>query len=304
MKRINVLMSTYNGERYLRTQIDSILAQENVIVHLFIRDDASTDSTKTILKEYEENFDNIRVIYSNSNLGACRSFFWLMRMDISDGDYFALADQDDFWHKDKLYCAVKMLEEYSEEIAMYHSNLSIVDESGLFLRLSHSVPQVSNNRLSFISENLATGCTVVYNRKMADLILKKQPENYSMHDTWLFSVASLFGKVVYDFQPHIDYRVHGKNAVGASKRRISFESLKLEFKRIFCEKYDCSSDAGLLLGQFNSELSDYEKNTLCLASSYRKSFKKTICLMKDKSVYPITRYRRLRFKAKVLFHTF
>ena len=93
-------MSTYNGEKYIREQLDSILAQENVDVSILIRDDGSKDATLSILDEYSKR-DNLSYYVDSRNLGACNSFIDLIWHVSLDYDYYALSDQDDFWLKDK-----------------------------------------------------------------------------------------------------------------------------------------------------------------------------------------------------------
>ena len=107
MKKIIVLMSTYNGEKYLQVQLDSILSQENVDLELLVRDDGSTDSTKTILERYQS--EGKLTWYSGKNKKPAYSFFDLLGK-CKDADYYAFADQDDFWHEDKLINAIKRLE--------------------------------------------------------------------------------------------------------------------------------------------------------------------------------------------------
>ena len=92
--KVLVLMSTYNGAIFLKEQLDSILNQEDVNVELLIRDDGSTDSTKFILKEYE-NYPNCTIVYGN-NIGASNSFLWLLE-NCGKSDYYSFSDQDDIW---------------------------------------------------------------------------------------------------------------------------------------------------------------------------------------------------------------
>ena len=105
--KIAVLMSSYNGEKYIEEQIESIIEQENVVVDLFIRDDGSTDKTKEIITRFQSENIHINLDY---NIGVVKSFFELIKT--ADGyDYYALCDQDDVWDKDKLYVAIKHIKE-------------------------------------------------------------------------------------------------------------------------------------------------------------------------------------------------
>lgn len=297
-------MSTYNGERFLKEQLDSILFQKGVDVQLFIRDDASIDRTPFILKEYSNRFKNIHIYLSNENLGPCSSFFSLMKLENLPGCYYALADQDDIWHKDKLISAMNMLKEQDDNPTLYYSNLCIVDENGNYCRKSHTFPQIDRNRFSFLSECLATGCTIVYNQKLADIIIKTKPDNYSLHDIWLYCVAKLFGVVVYDFEPHIDYRQHGNNAEGTMRKRLCFDSIRREFDRVFKANNKKSSDALILLHDFGSILSDDELDVLNQIIHYKDSVFQTIKLLCNKNLYPTNVYRRFKHLLRIIFRTF
>ena len=212
--KVTVLMSTYNGEKYLRQQIESILNQEGVDVELIVRDDCSADKTLEVLKEYQKTHNNIKIIEGTQNLGACRSFFQLIG-SYDTSDYYALSDQDDIWDTDKLKIAVGFLEKRNPEIPLlYYSNLRIVDANGHFCRISHSKPHIGKSKYSALSENLATGCTIVYNKTLAGLACQVKPKKFYMHDAWLYLVAKMFGETIYDFNPHINYRQHGDNVVG------------------------------------------------------------------------------------------
>ena len=127
MRNILVLMSTYNGEKYLKEQIDSILAQKNVEVTIRVRDDGSTDGTIRILEEYQKcgklNW------YSSTNMGPAKSFLDLVYNAPLKYDYYAFCDQDDYWKEDKLYKAIERLEHFDDKPALYHCELEIVDEN-------------------------------------------------------------------------------------------------------------------------------------------------------------------------------
>ncbi|MBP3609389.1 MAG: glycosyltransferase family 2 protein [Lachnospiraceae bacterium] len=237
MKKVQVLLSSYNGEKYIREQIDSILAQENVEVELLIRDDGSTDGTVEILRKYEAEYDNIRVFFGE-NQGVIKSFFRLIEEAGEKADYTAFSDQDDVWLPGKLERAVTMLERenLSEKILgqdnrksplVYCSAKQLVDEQ---LRLLPAAIRYKIVRPFFgnaLVENMCTGCTCVINRDMLCLLKGRKPEFTVMHDFWVYLVGSCFGQVVYDEESYILYRQHGGNELGAAsslaenyKRRV------------------------------------------------------------------------------------
>lgn len=112
---------------------------------------------------------------------------------------------------------------------MYHSNLRVVDENDVFYRNAHIEPQIAKNKYECLVGLSATGCTIVYNRALAQLVHGRILDKYSMHDTFLYNMASLCGKVIYDFQPHIDYRQHANNSVGTY---LDKKSINVYFKQL------------------------------------------------------------------------
>ena len=299
--RVAVLMSTYNGEKYIRRQIDSILEQRSVDVSLHVRDDGSSDSTVEILKEYASRCKNIEYYIGEKNLRPCGSFFELMSK-VYDADYYALADQDDVWDNDKLICGIEMLRGLpNDKPALYYSNLRIVDSEENYIRKSHSVPRGGGGKYSYLSDVLTTGCTAIYNQSMAAIAVRIKPKRFSSHDTWLYCVASIFGNCVYDFQPHVSYRQHGANVVGTSKQRIGLEGIKREFRKYFNYKSQprllCANE---LISQFHDEIDKDTYNKIMEIVDYKKSIRNTVRVMLDKDFDSEDKYRRLRFKIKVL----
>ena len=262
MSDVCVLMSTYNGEKYLREQLDSILSQEKVNVRLLIRDDGSTDNTVKILKEYVP--DSRITLYTGENIGYKKSFYWLL--DIApDADYFAFADQDDIWLSDKLYSAVELIETESKNTPLlYTSALTCVNEKLEFLRPQNFVKL----RLDFYSEFVRhrfAGCTYVFNNVLRNKcrgISRLDSLNYG-HDGLIALLCWVTGgKVIYDAKSHILFRRHGNNASadgGGLKRRIKNElapflikrNYKLSVAEVLLSNFDCSA-----VPAFNDFLAD------------------------------------------------
>ena len=219
MRNILVLMSTYNGEKYLKEQIDSILAQKNVEVTIQVRDDGSTDGTIRILEEYQKcgklNW------YSSTNMGPAKSFLDLVYNAPLKYDYYAFCDQDDYWKEDKLYKAIERLEHFDDKPALYHCELEIVDEN-----LEHIKMTRNCNKTKFIYQTLMVfyipGCTMVFNNCLMRKIQERKPEFdlITMHDCWLYYIClGIGGKIISDKNAYIQYRQHGNNVIGA--KRIS-----------------------------------------------------------------------------------
>ena len=304
MRKVKVLMSTYNGEKYIREQLDSILTQQKIDVDIVIRDDCSSDATRDILRLYEEKYENVKLILGKENLGVTGSFFSLICNNV-DSEYFALADQDDIWESDKLEVAVDMLEKYPKDIPLlYYSNLKIVDSEGNFCRNSHAVPHIGSKKYSCFVENLATGCTVVYNKKMAEIAHEVQPKNYSMHDIWLYTVAKMFGRTIYDFTPHIQYRQHGSNQVGTYQKTVSAKKILKILKITFDWKRQPKwNDARIFYEEFEKWLNSEEKEQLRCVVEYKSSIKNRMNLIKSREFRSDSVKRNIRLRLRILLGT-
>lgn len=213
MFHVIVVLSTFNGEKFLTSQLDSILHQQSVQVSLLIRDDGSTDGTKNILQRYAQNNDNVSVRYEH-NVGVIKSFLDLLQHIPEQAEFIAFSDQDDIWQSDKLAIASKQLAQ-KQGAALYSSCYSAIDEYDQPLWQSSPPPR----NISFsnaIVQNITTGCTIVFNRKLLELLKVHQlnSNHIIMHDWWVYLVATCFGDVYYDSTPLVNYRQHGGNVVG------------------------------------------------------------------------------------------
>lgn len=212
--KIVVLLSTYNGEKYLRTQIDSVLAQRGVDVSLFVRDDGSLDSTISILKEYEQA--GKLSWYAGKNIRSAQSFFDLI-FNAPAAEYYALCDQDDYWESDKLLAAIEKMKPLSHQnLLLYCSATKLVDEELNPLNIKNNSVGVTSYKQSIISTN-ATGCTMCFNKNLFDVIRLHRPVVNIMHDAWIHKLClAVGGSVVYDSNSHILYRQHENNVIGAT----------------------------------------------------------------------------------------
>lgn len=216
--KVQVLMSTYNGEKYLSQQIDSILKQKDVEVSLLIRDDGSSDATKAIIQDYCRNDSRVSW-YSGKNLKSAGSFFDLAK-NAGDADYYAFSDQDDVWTEDKLITAVKTLENKDNKIPqLYYCNMEVVDQNLAFLRFLHRNVKRTDYRYSVLIEYYAAGCTMVFNPEARKTYVENLPFGGIMHDIWMEIICQFFGNVTYDKTAHIKYRQHSNNVIGVPTSR-------------------------------------------------------------------------------------
>ena len=216
MDKIAVLLSVYNGKAYLKEQLDSLICQEGVQTEILIRDDCSSDESLQFLYDYSRNHDNIKVI-KGDNVGSAHSFMELIYEIASTNtscDYFAFCDQDDVWMKDKLCSAVNILKTQPEDKpSLYIGTYQMVDST------LHPIPTVLKkptiNLPAALAANSATGCTMVFNKALLELLASKSPKDFIMHDYWAYLVClSVGGYVYYDETPHILYRQHDHNVIG------------------------------------------------------------------------------------------
>lgn len=218
-KKIAVLMSTYNGERYLEEQIQSILDQSYHNWTLYIRDDGSTDRTEEIIRKYARQSD--QVVYFNEgkvkNLGVVRSFMDLL--EHTSADYYMFSDQDDVWLKDKLRDTAQQAEINEPGPVCVFTDLENVDQDLNPLQRANG-DNVWTDFHQLLFANCVTGCTMLLNDDLKRQIKFNDIDyqNVYMHDWWIALVAAAQGKLVYLNQATIFYRQHGDNVVGSAKK--------------------------------------------------------------------------------------
>lgn len=214
---VQILMSTYNGEAYLKKQLDSIVNQSYSNIKVLIRDDGSDDGTIEILKHYTKVYEHISY-YQGKNIGAVQSFFDLLSKSDDNADYYSFADQDDEWMPQKVERAIGMLKEKGTGLPLlYCGDTYITDEELTIIKKDDKMPRPSWGNA--LVQNICTGCTAVMNHSLRDIVKQTRPEHIVMHDWWLYLTAELFGQVCYDKEAHMKYRQHGNNAYGMKKNR-------------------------------------------------------------------------------------
>ena len=214
--KVDILMAAYNGEKYIGKQIESIIAQTYEDWTLHIRDDASTDGTMVIVRQYARKYpDKIKFFTNRENSGSPKAnFFELIRE--SDADVIFTCDQDDIWEKDKVEVTLKEFEGVDTPL-LVHTDLTVIDENDnvifpSMIKSQHiDVKGTGLNKL--LVQNSVTGCTMAFNHALADIL--KEPELIPVHDWWIAAVASVFGNIKYVDKCTVKYRKHSDNACGA-----------------------------------------------------------------------------------------
>lgn len=228
---ILVLMSTYNGERYLQEQLESIFAQKKVWADILIRDDGSTDATTDLIREAMQRYPGRIFFVQGANVGYARSFTMLLEMaekKYPNYHYYAFSDQDDVWLPWKLHQAVLKLDEEKEKhpntALGYCSNLTCVDaeQNVLKSRIRKEVHGITG--VSILLRPMCTGCTMVFNLKAIQLYVDYKHSYLKYHDFLMGLICFYLGQLVYDNNSYIYYRQHGTNQIGA---KLSFSQRML-----------------------------------------------------------------------------
>jgi len=301
LPKVVVIMSTYNGEKFVKEQIDSILAQKDVDVSLHIFDDVSKDKTIEIIKEYEQKYNNVFVHLNEKNKNFTYNFLdgLFMFKDNQDYDFYAFADQDDYWVEDKLITAVDHIKKKGQ-CTLYSSNLKVVDQDLQYMGRNVMSEDYKAQHYDVLCVNTVTGCTAVMDKEFKNLVTRNYPQNIYLHDYWIALIANFCegANHVYDTNPnHIWYRQHGGNLIGSKRPNLFKRLWKFTFPKIpnykltrhlvksFCELY-------------SDKINDKDKNVLGKLSNVGKIKNRTWLFFNLKSNFS------LRFKAKLFVNKY
>ncbi|MBU5362212.1 glycosyltransferase family 2 protein [Enterococcus raffinosus] len=204
MKKVAILMSTYNGERYIEEQLQSIINQTYENIDIYIRDDCSTDGTVKIIEKYT-SCKNLHFIKGVKNMGYPEGFYYLMSQEI-EADYFSFSDQDDVWEPQKIERAVQSLEKLNQDIPLlYFSAYELCDQ---YLKPIKVLPNI-NFEPSFrnsLFQCLALGYTMVMNNKAKDICVTKRSIKTISKDVWIGMICSGLGEIIFDRRSCAKYR--------------------------------------------------------------------------------------------------
>jgi glycosyltransferase involved in cell wall biosynthesis len=257
---ITILMATYNSERYVGVQIESLLAQTYMNWDLIVRDDNSTDQTVKILKSFSERYPGrIKIIEGDKNVGACQNFAHMMAL--TDAEYVMFCDSDDVWLPNKIEITLKKIQEMEDTFGsstplLVHTDLQVVDRNintickSFWSYQNINAEHWSNLNQILIRSNI-TGCTILMNQSLK-VLSGSIPCDAIMHDWWIALVAAAFGKIGHIKEQTILYRQHEQNDIGAKKWSLKYvlkfvndiEAIRIRLKkkqlqaRAFLECYE------------------------------------------------------------------
>lgn len=304
MKKVAVLMSSYNGSKYIDCQIESIIKQKDIEMMLYIRDDGSNDDTIEKIKNWIEKFPDKIQLFEGRNVGYIASFSELLRIVFNSNacyDYYSFADQDDYWENDKLIRGVEQLLTYDKESddkpLLYASNTLRVDADLKPINLSWQPSNVNVTKGRALVQNFATGCTMIFNRKMADMYLSTYSDDISSHDFRMYQLCVFTGMFIWDAESRIKYRQHSSNQIGMPsfmgrmKNRIRNRKSKI---------HNFERQSMIFLRDCGKYLSDEDKKFVSKFCNYRKSVISRISLLFDRTIGYASVERDFFYRLKII----
>lgn len=269
---IDILLATYNGERFIDAQIESVLRQNRTDWMLTVRDDCSTDGTLALVHDLARRHPGRITVQARPTASGSAKQNFLEMLTGSHAPYVMLCDHDDVWLEDKIALTAARMRELEHRFGadvplLVHSDLIVTDAELQVLSPSMMDAQQLDGRESrlgrLIIQNVVTGCTVMVNRPLADMV--REPfDEIVMHDWWLALIASAFGAIGFLERPTVLYRQHGTNTVGARPSR----SLSYKMKRLLDKEgvtrslADSYAQAEAFLGHFDAQLSQEQASMI------------------------------------------
>jgi glycosyltransferase involved in cell wall biosynthesis len=265
---VEVLLATYNGERFLRAQIDSILRQDYGRICILASDDGSTDGTVAILEDYAAQHAERFAVMTNQTATGHPKRNFLRLLKASTAPYVCFADQDDVWTEDKVRISMEAMRELEAKSgestpALIFTDLRVVDESLRILVASHWKknrvrPQRAANLARLICQNIANGCTELMNRPLVEMALR-MPEEAEMHDHWVALLAAAFGVSRGLPVQTVLYRQHSSNVLGADRGRTGDAGSADPWRR---RRRNSEAQAAALLRVHGAEMSPEKRRIL------------------------------------------
>lgn len=282
MKKVQILLSTYNGEKYITQQLNSILNQTYKNISILVRDDGSKDNTIKILTDYKNK--GLIDFYTGKNIGVSGSFFDLIK-NAPQADYYSFSDQDDVWILNKIDIAVNFLnKENPNKYVIYGSQINVVDSNLKFLHTGKKIKKLSFS--NSLIENVMGGLTMVFNETTLKRLKKiKHSDDIFLHDWYLFILGNCLGKIIYDETPTVLYRQHSNNSIGASHSIISEIKRRIKFFKSFSKNDVIYKNAKNFYINFKNEMPKKEKIYLKNFLNCKYSTLKRIKLSFSKDFY-------------------
>lgn len=276
MNLISILLTTFNGEKFLGAQLNSLFEQTNQNFQVLVRDDGSSDCTINIIEDFQSRFPNrIKLIIDKlGNIGSSESFMKLV--EHSSSDYVMFCDQDDIWMPNKIELSLKKIRELEKcygvntpvlvftDLKVVDSGLNIIEKS--FWKFQKIIPEISFNWKKLLAQNVITGCTIILNNKSKDVILPFKLK-MMIHDQWLGVNVAKYGKVEFLEETTLLYRQHAFNVAGAHNFGLKYIFKKVQnLRRIIiyflaaCSHFGEITIIELIIYKLKINLERYFKN--------------------------------------------
>lgn len=292
-------MSTYNGEKYIEQQLDSIFKTKKNIF-LYVRDDGSKDRTIEILRDYGIKHAVSIEVNEGKNVGSAESFLTALR-ECPKADYYAFCDQDDVWIEGKLSAAAEQIDTTNQPV-LWCSDYQVTN-SDLHVMIPSVLKQPVQDSVRAIFYNNVPGCTMVFNWALMQELRKVNISKIRMHDIMAINVALITGKVIFDKTPYVLYRQHENNVLGYSHKKIQIRKWtkdKLELLRNK-EDYSTAEYAQAVLNAFETQMSEKQKEEYKLISNMNGSLINRLKVLKKP--YTKAKFGRtsISIRCKILF---
>lgn len=266
---VSVMLSSYNGERFIAEQVESILAQKDVITYITVRDDGSSDKTAEVVRKLQEKYPERINLVLGENVGYRKSFLKLLPL-AHPADYYAFSDQDDYWLPEKCIVAIKKLRTLDNPVALYGSGVIKTDEKLNVIGKTDSATMPLTLESYFARQRLA-GCTYVFTEKLREISSKfidMNYPNYQMpdHDFVVGSCGFACGAVVLDHNQYIYHRRLDSSVTSGGAGII--KRIKVEYGLTFKRRNVQSTMARELLARCGEMIPNEKRNFLSTVSGY------------------------------------
>lgn len=285
--RVQVLMSTYNGEKYVEQQIRSISQNANIDtnIELLIRDDGSSDKTVEIIKSLTGKLDISVKLVQGENLGVSKSFLELIKR-APEAELYFLCDQDDVWAPNKIQSFVASSIDSEQIPQLFASGYYLTDSKLNVIKECGFEKTTQNTLLQILFANMVPGCTMAFNMALMQELRKNIPLNVPMHDIYILATAYCVGKIHYINEPLVYYRQHEKNTEGVQSVKIDIKKILRKQKKMLLQKHSYTAEtASNIYHKYQEELFSEELKKLRLVMQYRTNFIAKLCLLKEKEIY-------------------
>lgn len=292
-------MASYNGEKYIIEQLNSIYNQTLKVDELIIVDDKSNDKTVELINDFIDTHKtlNVRFFCNEKNLGYRKNF--LKAMSLCSGDYIFLCDQDDIWLEDKVKDMVDLVKQRSD-IKVLASSFNVIDSESKLVEVK-KIPGMSNNNLytkeveqdalvkvtleEYMTHNYFQGCSLVIKKEIKDEVISNFCDSIP-HDWFINMISAKYDGMYFWNKPYFLYRIHGKNTVGVPALNATKFQRLMETNTLYIRIQLAQDGLGVLDALKNSSPEFYNRR-LDYYEGLRKFYENHILYLKKKKLFKL-----------------